>query len=89
MDVDGDFEPSEAVAAAAEEVIGFELGELKNVSPTSPSYVVDEVLVNAILVACLVHLKHVVLVLVVSKIFNLLNTIYILVRRKICLRMLI
>ena len=53
----------EAVAAGGEEVVGPGLGELEDVAAAA-SYVLYEALVVAFLVACLVHLQHVVVSLV-------------------------
>ena len=69
MNVDCNFHSIKVVAATAEEVVGFELSELKHVSPFL-CYVLDKVLVNAVFIACLIHLQHIVLVLVKSKIFE-------------------
>lgn len=65
----------EAMAATpADEVVGFDVGEIEDVA-AAPSDVLDVVPVYATLVACLVHLQNVVVVLVKPKICTR-STIY-------------
>lgn len=70
MDIDSDFHSLRAVAFAAEEVIWLCICEIKDVTTTLCN-ILYEVFVNAILVACLVHLQNIIGVLVKPEILKM------------------
>lgn len=70
MDIHGDFHSPKAVASAVEKVIRLRFREIEHVT-TTPCNILYEVFVNAILVACLIHLQNIVEALVKPEIFKI------------------